>query len=92
MKGGGVMQIRVTLNGSPTNPWHQYGLKANPFPQIPKAEFRTANEMLQRLDSDPLTSTDDIRRILDGCDSEFVDLCCRVFKPGERISFDVTWP
>jgi hypothetical protein len=84
--------ITVTLNGSDKNPWYMYGLTANPFPQIAKAEYTTADRMLRELDSDPLTSTDDIRRILKGCDEKFIELCCEKFVPGQRIKFQVNWP
>jgi len=88
----GTMRITVTLNGSNDNPWHGIGLNANPFPQIARAEFAGANRMLRELDSEPLKSADDIRRILNGCDQAFIDLCVQQFKPGERIAFQVEWP
>lgn len=86
------MFVKVTLNGGPTNVWLRWQLTANPFPAIPKAEFAVANRMLRELDSDPLTSVDDIRRILSGCSEEFIELCCREFVAGKRISFGVSWP
>ena len=86
------MKVRITLNGGPANVWANWGLRCNPFPQIPSAEFATANRMLQALDSDPLQSSDEIRTILAGCDPAFVDLCVDRFKPGERVQFSVTWP
>lgn len=86
------MRITVTINGGPENVWHEWGLTCNPFPQLPAYEFVDANRRLRALDSDPLTSVEDIRRILEGCESEFIELCCRSFRPGERVQFDVTWP
>jgi len=86
------MRVTVTLNGSPTNGWHRYGLRCNPFPQIPDARFNTANRMLQELDSNPLESTAQIRTILSGCDPEFIELCCARFVSGQRVQFDVEWP
>ena len=86
------MKIVVTLNGGPKNVWHTYGLRCNPFPQIGKFEFATANRMLRELDSDPLTGPEDIRRILKGCDHDFIELCCSQFKAGERIQFTISWP
>lgn len=85
-------QIRVTINGSNENPWHVYGLRCNPFPQLARAEFSHANRLLRLLDSDPITSADQIRAILRGCSDEFVDLCCSQFTPGQRVSFLVHWP
>jgi hypothetical protein len=87
-----VVRITVTINGGPINIWNQHQLQANPFPQIPRAEYGTANRMLRELDSDPITDVSEIRNILDGCDKEFIDLCCRLFIYGERIRFDVEWP
>lgn len=86
------MTITVILNGGPVNVWHIYGLKCNPFPQFARAEMAHANRMLQQLDSDPLTSTDDIRRILAGCDQDFIDGCCARFEFGRRVHFQVSWP
>lgn len=86
------MKVLVVINGGPNNVHERYGLTANPFPAIPVAEFHTANRMLRELDADPLSSTDDVRRILSGCDQGFIDLCCQQFKIGERIRFSVTWP
>jgi hypothetical protein len=70
----------------------QFGLKCNPFPAIPKAEFSTANRMLRELDSDPLKSSAEVARILHGCDEEFIKLCCQKFEVGKRVSFVVSWP
>ena len=86
------MRIKVTLNGGPVNVWHELGLRCNPFPQIAKHEFAAANRMLQELDADPLPDAAAVRRILTGCDPQFVDLCMRKFTPGERVAFVVTWP
>lgn len=87
-----ITRIKVTINGGATNRWHQYGLTANPFPQIGRAEASVANRMLRELDSDPITSTDQIRTILAGCDQGFIDLCCSQYKAGELVSFNVEWP
>lgn len=83
--------ITVTLNGGPVNVWHQYGTRCNPFPQMARAEDSHANRLLQELDSEPLQSVQDIRRILHACSTEFVELCCQQFKPGERVQFQVWW-
>lgn len=87
-----IMRVEVTINGGPDNPWHVYGLTANPFPKIGRAEFGTANRMLRELDSDPITSQDQIRIILKGCDQEFIDRCVERYRPGERVSFIISWP
>jgi hypothetical protein len=87
-----VVKFRVALNGSATNPYLHLGLTSNPFPAIPDARFAGANEMLRQLDSEPLQSTDDIRRILKGCDQAFIDLCCSKFIPGIRVQFIVEFP
>lgn len=87
-----MMRVKITLNGGPINRYAHMGLTCNPFPAIPQAEFATANRMLRELDSDPLKSMDDIRRILKGCAEEFIDLCCEKFIPGQRVSFTVSFP
>lgn len=86
------MKITVVLNGGPDNFYRHYGLTCNPFPAIPDARFETANRMLRELDSDPLAGVEDIRKILAGCDQEFIDLCCARFVPGQRVRFTVEWP
>jgi hypothetical protein len=86
------MVLKITLNGGPVNVWHNMGLTCNPFPHIARAESASANRMLQMLDSDPLQSTDDIRRILHGCTEEFIEVCCHQFVPGQRIAFTIEFP
>lgn len=86
------MKVRITLNGTDENPWHRYGLKCNPFPQIPKAEATEANRILQALDSEPIADVADLRRRLEGCTPEFIELCIAQFKPGERVRFVVEFP
>ncbi len=86
------MKIEVILNGGPVNVWHVYSLTCNPFPQIAKYEYQRANRMLQLLDSDPLASVEDVRRILEGSNPEFIDLCCQKFIPGARVKFTVEFP
>lgn len=86
------MKVTVRINGSNINPWSSMGMKANPFPQIPKAEFSGANELLRRLDSAPIKSEKQLREILVGCTPEFIDVCVRQYTPGKRISFDIEFP
>lgn len=87
-----TITVRVTINGGPENVHRQYGLTCNPFPAIPRFEYVAANRMLRELDSDPLASVDDVRRILAGCDDAFVDLCCQKFVAGQRVSFTIEFP
>lgn len=88
------MKITVTINGTDTNRWHSYGLTCNPFPQIPIAgpDYNSANSILQKLDSDPIQSENELRAILEGCDKRFIELCCQYYKVGEVTSFGVSWP
>jgi hypothetical protein len=88
----GKMVITVTLNGTSENPYHKLGMRRNPFPQIARAEFNAADRMLAQLDAEPLNGPEDIRRILAGCDADFIELCCKQFKKGERVRFLVYWP
>lgn len=76
------MNIEVVLNGTDENPFAQFGLKQNPFPQSVGAEFTAAVIRLQRLGGEPIPNTDYIRAILHDFNPEFVDLCCKLYKPG----------
>lgn len=87
-----VMALRVTLNGTDRNPWHAYGLRCNPFPQLGKAEYHAGERQLASLDGDPLRSAADIRDRLRGFTEEFIELCIAQFRPGRRISFEVVFP
>lgn len=82
-------KLTVKLNGTDTNPFHKYGVSQNPFPQIPDARWTGACLRLQKLGGDPIPDTDYIRRVLDGFNPEFVDLCCNKFVKGEMVTFDV---
>ena len=33
------IELNVTINGTGINPWHRFGLRQNPFPQLGKAEY-----------------------------------------------------
>lgn len=88
------MTLKVKLNGTTSNPYHQYGLRQNPFPQIAKAEYLEAVLRVQSLGADPIPHNNSekyIRRILVGFSEEFISLCVRQFIPGEMVSFDVTF-
>lgn len=86
------MKITVTLNGTDKNPYHVMGLKANPFPQIPKAEAAEANRVLRDLDANPIKNEADLRKRLEGCTEEFVSVCLQMYKPGARVRFVVEFP
>lgn len=86
------MKVTVTLNGGASNPWGQYGLRSNPFPQVPTAEYWVANRILASLDSDPIIDVEDLRHRLDGCSTELIEICVRNFNPGQRIRFDIEYP
>lgn len=89
--GNGTVTLMVTINGS-INPWQQYGLRYNPFPQTAISEFHAAEIRLNSLDGDPVTSPEDIRRRLDGFSDEFMGLCIAQWRPGRRVRFAVTFP
>jgi len=86
------MELRVVINGTGVNPWHALGLTQNPFPQIAKAELMGAMNQLNRLGAEPIKSMDQIREILIGWSAQFVELCCKQYKPGEIVRFTVTLP
>lgn len=86
------MKLNVTINGTDTNHWHKLGLIRNPFPQIPQAELVPYMDSLAKLDSDPIMDTSQIRQILRGWSDEFIELCCKMFKQGERVRFSVSFP
>ena len=44
------------------------------------------------LGGDPIPDEVYIRRRLEGWSTEFVDLCCAQFRPGESVEFDVALP
>jgi hypothetical protein len=87
-----VLALRVTLNGTERNPWHTYGLRQNPFPQLGKAEYHAGERQLASLDGDPLRGPHDIRARLRGFSEEFIELCIAQFRPGRRVSFTVVFP
>lgn len=86
------MKLRVVLNGTDVNPFHKMGLRCNPFPQIAKAEYEAACIRMQELGGDPIPKDrphEYIRERLDGFDPEFVELCCKSYRPGEMVRFMV---
>lgn len=82
----------VTVNGTADNPWHRFGLTQNPFPQIGRAEYTRGEQQINSLDGDPVRSEADIRARLAGFTAEFVDGVVARWRPGERVSFRVTFP
>ncbi len=87
-----TITITVKINGTNVNPWHIYGLRQNPFPQIGKAEYDLADQQINSLNGDPVKSADDIRTRLAVFNDEFIEGCVARFQPGERVSFEVTFP
>jgi hypothetical protein len=86
------MKMIVTLNGTDVNPWHRYGLRQNPFPQIARAELNQAMQQLASLDAEPLRTKQDIRDRLPGWTDEFIDVCCSQFVSDLRVRFEVEFP
>ena len=85
------MTIKVSLNGTNSNPFHAFGLTQNPFPQIAEHEYAGACLRLQKLGGDPIPNVEYIRETLKGFSEEFVELCCKQFVPGKYVTFDVEW-
>lgn len=83
------MKLQVCLNGTNANPFHKLGLSQNPFPQL--AMHQRDSMALQKLGGAPIPDVQYIRDTLKGFTSEFVDLCCKQFKPGEYVRFYVTY-
>ena len=83
------VRLEVCLNGTDENPYHKMGLTQNPFPQLAVHEYAAAELHLQKLGADPIPDTDYIRKHLEGWTDEFVDICCRMFKKGEYVTFTV---
>ena len=89
-------QIRfaVSLNGTATNPWRKYGLTQNPFPAVARHEYAAASLRMQSLGGDPIPhdrAEQYIRERLTGFSEEFAALCVEKFKPGEYVTFTVTF-
>jgi hypothetical protein len=86
------IELNVTINGTGMNPWHRFGLRQNPFPQIGKAEYAAGERKLASLDGDPVRSADDIRERLAGFDPEFVEGVIQRWQPGRRVRFKIVFP
>jgi hypothetical protein len=86
------IELYVTINGTGMNPWHRFGLRQNPFPQIGKAEYAAGERQLASLDGDPVRTADDIRGRLAGFEPEFVEGVIRRWQPGRRVRFKIVFP
>lgn len=88
------MRVTITLNGTDTNPWEKLGLKQNPFPAIPKAEYGIANAFIAELDSKPIERAWDLESRCKGalCSEEFMAMCLARYQPGERVRFTIEFP
>jgi hypothetical protein len=86
------IEVNVTINGTGMNPWHRFGLRQNPFPQIGKAEYAAGEHKLASLDGDPVRTADDIRERLAGFDPEFVEGVIQRWQPGHRVRFKIVFP
>ena len=65
-------------------------MTSNPFPQLARAQWTEGEMALNSLDGDPLKSKEDIVTRLTGkVSDELITLCCRLFKPGQRVHFEI---
>jgi hypothetical protein len=83
--------LRVALNGTEKNPFHQWGFTHNPFPQIATAQYAPFCMRVQELAGDPIPDIAYIREKLKGWHPDFVQRCCSEFRKGEYVKFRVTW-
>ena len=86
------IELNVTINSTDINPWHRFGLRQNPFPQIGKAEYAAGERKLASLDGDPVRTADDIRERLAGFDPAFVEGVIQRWQPGRRVRFKIVFP
>ena len=86
------IELNVTINGTGINPWHRFGLRQNPFPQLGKAEYAAGERQLASLDGDPVRTADDIRERLAGFDPAFVEGVIQRWQPGRRVRFKIVFP
>lgn len=84
-------RIIVTINGTDTNPFAKWGMTHNPFPQLGAAETDGFESIVARLDGEPVTGPEDIRKRLKGCAPAFIEGCVQRYQPGERVRFELTW-
>lgn len=90
-----MAKLKVSLNGTSENPWHRFGLKQNPFPQLARKETDAAALAVQSLGGDPIPhdrAEAYIREKIGGhCTEEFVSGVVKRFRPGELVEFWVVW-
>jgi hypothetical protein len=89
---GDSLTMEVRINGTKDNYWHRYGLRQNPFPQLGKHEYTTAERQVNSLNGDPVKGHEDIRQRLRGFAPEFIELCIAQYRPDKRVRFTVTFP
>ena len=87
-----TVRVEVCLNGTDENPYHQYKLSQNPFPQFAVYPYDRACLQLQSLGGDPIPDTDYIRRKLVGFEEPFIEGICRRFVPGKYVRFYIEFP
>jgi hypothetical protein len=86
------MKIPIILNGTNENRFIKlWGLNHNPFPAIPKARYTRANNVLAKLEADPIPNVEYLREQLKDFHPEFIRMCCEWFRPGEvvRVLLDI---
>lgn len=89
------ISLTVRLNGTNSNPFNRLGLRANPFTELGRAEWDAYERQLQKLGADPIPPEQAeayIRETLVGFSDEFVTACVQSYKPGEMVTFEVTFP
>jgi hypothetical protein len=92
--------LTVILNGTNENPYHQFGLTQNPFPQIGDYRYSAACLRMQALEGDPIPYDPEnpmvhrtyIREKLRGFDPAFVESVADKFQPGVTVRLDITFP
>lgn len=84
--------LKISLNGTASNPYFVYGLTQNPFPQLGEYRYDAFEDLMASLGGDPIPDTTYIRTKLTGFVSqELVELCCQNFRKGEIVKFMITW-
>lgn len=84
------MKLHVALNGTAVNPYIRLGFTQNPIPQLVVAEYADRCLRLQQLGGPPIPPDRAgayIRETLTGFSEEFIDLCVRMYRPGQYIEF-----
>jgi len=87
-----LVTATFTINGTRTNPFARWGLRANPFPSTGIHELAAGERQLASLGGEPVLGEDDIRDRLRGFDPEFVEQCIRAWVPGQIVHVTITFP